>query len=160
MICFLMPQAPLHMKLCQRLCATRLQDNHGIIKSQNWLLIELKLAIEQFLILKMVQNFTNTVFLNVTPLLFLKTKYFIWMYNWHTKIENFIHCRMASCWAACPSACTCSLLRDVEQLASLASAWPPPTCPAGCNSQPAKDKNQSRWESIAQSKLDVECIAC
>lgn len=34
-ICFLVPQAPLDVKLCQRLCATRLRDNHGMIKSQN-----------------------------------------------------------------------------------------------------------------------------
>lgn len=176
-ICFLVPQAPLHMKLCQRLRATRLRDNRRMIKSQNvhllfnalnlfkcsywctdtsakyWYFGKFPLLtgigrhwlLTQFLILKLVlvQNFTNAVFLNITPLLFVKAKYFICMYNWRIKIKNFTHCRMASCWADCPSACTCSLRRDVEQLASLASAWPPPTCPAGCNSQPAEGKTKA-----------------
>lgn len=57
---------------------------------------------------------------------------------------KIIHCRTASCWADCPSACTCSSLRDVEPPASSASVWPLPTCPAGCNSQPAEAKTEAQ----------------
>lgn len=55
-----------------------------------------------------------------------------------------VHCRTASCWADCPSACTCSSLQDGEPPASSASAGPPLTFPAGCNSQPAEAKTEAQ----------------
>lgn len=89
---------------------------------------------------------------------------FISSKNGQIKVEN-IHCRMASCWADCPSACTCSSLQDEEPPASSASVWPLPTCPAGCNSQPAEAKTEAqdkRFHIITQAgyRIYVECNVC
>lgn len=70
----------------------------------------------------------------------------------------FLHCRRASCWEECPSACTCSCKQAAGWSASPASVWLLPTCPVAHNSPPAQTRHRTRenWDFKSSDKTTNE----
>lgn len=52
--------------------------------------------------------------------------------------QLFLRCKRASCWADCPSACTCSWQQAAGWPFSPASVWLCPSCPAERSQSPAR----------------------
>lgn len=69
--------------------------------------------------------------------------------------QLLLHCRRASCWADCPSACTSSWQLVVGWPVSPASVWLYPSCPAARSRSPAQATNRARdkWGCSVKSQI-------